>query len=522
MKIMVQEFINRYGVKGFFELLIFPIIVIFATPFRFVQALWNSRILLNGKWGQYNRFCPHRAVNSLFYWTQALNIDRFGKNGISHLVADGDFKLSSWFHLTLFSIYGYWRFGGAVAPIVGLFGWLFSHMLWFSHVEVSIVLIVLLVVMLSSTFYANMFEMQNYNALGWMFFPIGIYGLYTDNHLISALGWFLVSLGSFTAFFIAGFLSLVFALYKISFLPVLAIIPAGIKISSHFFPLLKDTSSIVNLLKLIGATKKSVKYKRSFNRFLSIRLVFFLGLYVQFIITLYTTAEKFDVLFISLIILYILNESLIFRFADPQSIHISVMSITTVLVLLYFNPYLLISFLVMLNPPAIFLDFTTKSLVVPPKRKPFKVRDVLDKIYGFLKVEKTRVLFCFDNPEGQYGKIFDGYGPILEAFIYVANKKNIHIFPDWYFVMKYNYPGAPECWGRDVDKVLFNVKRWDVRYIIMYERAGENILSKFSEHFELISSLSYSDLFSEVEDVFTERLFRDQIKFYLLRLKENF
>ena len=520
---MLKKFINRYGIKGFFELSIFPIIVIVTTPFRFMQALWNSRILLNGKWGQYNGFSPHRAINSFFYWTQALNIDRFGKNGISHLVGDGNFKLSSWFHLTLFSTYAYWRFGGAVVPIVGLFVWLFFHTLWFNYVEASVVLAVMFVVMLSSTFYANMFEMQNYNALGWMFFPIGIYGLYTDNYFISALGWFLVSLGSFTAFFIAGVLSFVFALYKASFLPIIAIIPASIKISFHFFPLLKDTniSSIFNTLKLIGSTKKKVKYKRTFVKPVLVRLIFFLVLYFQFIITLYITAGKISILFISLIILYILNESLIFRFADPQSIHMSIMSIATPLVFLYFNPYLLISFLILLNPPAIFLIFTTRSLVVPPKRKPFKIKEVLDKIYEFLKIEKTKVLFCFDDPKGRYEKIFDGYRVILEAFIYVANKKNIHLFPDWYFVWKYNYPGAPECWGRDIDKVLFNVKKWKVRYIIIYEKKGEDILPKFLKHFKLISSLSYSDLFSKVEDILTEKLFRDKTKFYLLKYKER-
>lgn len=511
---LFNKFIDKFGWKGLLQLLFYPVIVIVATPFRFFQALWECRILLNGKWSHYNRFNPHRGINSFFYWTQALNIDKFGRNGVSNLISDGDFKLSNWFHLSLFSIYSYWRFGGAVVPIVGLFGWLFFNLLWLNQVELSVVLIVLASVMLSSTFYANMFEMQNYNALGWMFFPIGVYGLYTGNWWIAGLGWFLVSLGSFTAVFIAGILSLTFALYNFSIFPIVAMIPAGLKISLHFLPLLNNLDSINNVLKNIGASKKGLKYVRNKTSLNNVRLLFFLILYIQFILFEYITTQNIDILFISLILLFILNESGLFRFADPGSLHMPIMSIAIVIILLHFNIYLFISFLILLNAPAIFLDFTDKSLIIVPKRKPFNVKNILDNINNFLNIESNKIMFCFENPNNKYGKIFDGYRVVLEAFLYVASNKNIHLFPDWYFIWKYNYINAPECWGRELNEVLNNVKNYKVKYIIIYEKENENLLNDFLQYFELINTFSIKK-----KDILYS-LTKGDIDFHLLKVKE--
>jgi len=201
---------------------LFQILIILTTPYKVFQTLWSCRVLLAGKWKQYNRFSSHRGINSLFYWTQAYNLDRFGRNGKSLLAGLGEYRLSRLFQVSLLSYYLYWGLGGSVAVLLAMFGWLFSHTVWVGYVDIYILLLVIVIAFFSATFYANTFEMQNYNAIGWAFFPLGVYGLYTGDWLIAAIGWLLVSFGSFTAVFIAGLLSTIMAVSTFSLTPLYA------------------------------------------------------------------------------------------------------------------------------------------------------------------------------------------------------------------------------------------------------------------------------------------------------------
>ena len=138
-------------------------------------------------------------------------------------------KLGNWWHLTLTSSYLFWRLG-AMLPILCMFGWLFAHLLWLDRVENNSWLILVLIVSLfSSYFYANAFVILNYNSLGWLFVPMGFYNLFTENYFIAALAWFGASLGSTTVVFIVGWVCLAWSLINLNLYPLFSLIPAIIK-----------------------------------------------------------------------------------------------------------------------------------------------------------------------------------------------------------------------------------------------------------------------------------------------------
>ena len=195
----------KHGLWGVFALVFFPIVLTYTNALRLIATLWNSRVLANGRWSDYNRFRPQNGINSLFYWTQALNVDRFGRAGKSPYIGTGDYNLGQWWHLSLTSSYCYWRLG-AILPLLSMFGWLGIHFFWFDHagVRADWLLLVITLALISSYFYAGTFIFLNYNALGWLFMPLGLYGLLIENYWIASFAWIAASLGSFTVVFIAG------------------------------------------------------------------------------------------------------------------------------------------------------------------------------------------------------------------------------------------------------------------------------------------------------------------------------
>jgi len=105
-----------------------------------------------------------------------------------------------------------------------------------------------------------------------------------------------------------------------------------------------------------------------------------------------------------------------------------------------------------------------------------------------------RVLMAFDNPNGVYEKVFDGYRTLLELPLYVATRREIHFMPDWWGVFELNYEGAPEFWGRDVDSVLQNVEHWHADYVVIYQEAGTALEPKWQEAgFEVAGKFSWAD-----------------------------
>lgn len=524
MKNMIYKFINRYGPFAFFRLFFSPITVILTTPFRLFQLLWDSRILADGKWSQYSGFSAQFGILQLFYWTQALNLDRYGFSGISPTIGIGKYQLSRWFYLCLPSIYLNWK-ASNVTILTSLFCFALFYFLWIDNISFWIVFIVLITLIGSSSFY-RLIGTQNYNSVGWMFFPIALYGLYIEKWWIVALGWLLVSFGSTTALFFAGIFSVASCIYFMSLWPLISIIPALIKILFHFIGALKLENlkiSILSVMRGIGASKSKAKYVRYTNkeRIFHPKIIYFILLYLIFLMFAFCQAVSiFTVLFLISIFLFILNEWFIFRFADTWSFWILLLSLSTAIILGDFSWKLFAVYVLFCNPIPLFLQdwYSTKHIDIVHRLKPFNIDPIIEEIGIFLRKvpENRKILICYEDPKGNYLDIFDGYKIINEALFYAASKKGIHVFPDEYAVFEDNIHKNIFLWGRDDDSIKRNIKFWKADYVIIYDTEKNPInIDKFG--YEIISKFNWNKFAENFKDT-SPYGFLDHPRWYLCKV----
>ena len=404
---------------------------------------------------------------------------------MSPCVGMGDYPLAKWFHISLLSIYLNWRMSN-VSVLVASFFLAFSNFLWVPEVQFFYVFVVVFSLLFSSTFY-HLVVNQNYNVIGWMSLPIGLFGITFGNWLLVAVAWFWSANGSLTAIFVASTWMVAISFWASSALPVLSVVPALILISFRLIPLiksglLKDTFDAT--AKAIGAKRNKARYVRSAssNSFwnLAIRL-FPMGFYALLgCIVQYESGDVGPVLicyWVSLF-LFFLNASGLFRFADPWSFSAIMGTISTALVLSNFSWLVFVLFLFAINPiPFVLAWQGGEVLDVVPRRKPFPVYLILEKVRHFFKDIKPRekILMAFDDPDGDYNRVFDGYRRICEAAFYVGTEKGANIFPDFYAVVDNNHEGAIEFWGRDPVTVNARSKQFKASWVIMYDTESNRL-----------------------------------------------
>ncbi len=502
-----QKFIRQYGWKGFFELLFYPAIVLLTTPVRLIQTLINCRILASGKgWDKYPNFQVHKSLNYVFYWTRALAINRHGRSGVCPNMALGNYSLSRCFHYSLLSLFAYWQ-TGVVSIMFGMFGWWIAHFFWVPLSGATWVSAVMALALISTTFYGNIFGHQNYNALGWLFFPLVIFGLINHLWILLALASLFVSFGSFTVFFISCLLSVVYAISIGSINPILATLPVILKMSTHFFPLFKSGKAkeiMSNVAKAIGLTKRKAKYKRPI-RFWSFDLLYFMVIYGQFFFVDYFLTHRVSIVLLISIILVLIN-STYFRFADRQSMQMLILSITTAETLNSQSCYLLPSYWIAISPLPLFIGFPSmnKVLSIVPKLAPYSIENLARKIEKFLGPVKPgeRILMTFKDPKGSYHKIFDGYRILLELPFYVSTIKGIHLMPDWWAVFDLNYEGAPDFWGTDVTRVSKNASDWNAHFVVIYQEAGTTLHTQWEKAgFRVLTRFSWAEQERELQGI---------------------
>lgn len=501
-----------YGYFTLIRLAINPLMLLFWGPYRFIFTLWNSRVLARGRWSDYISFGVPQSINQLFYRTQIININRHGRDGISPYLSLGDYSLGYWWHLSLPSSYIYYVMG-AVLPIASLFGWLFMHFFWLIEPSIDIkhFYLVLMLALFSSTFFANMFVVQNYNALGWLFFPLALWALINDYFFLLPIIWITMSFFSITVVVMAGILSSFLALYSGSLIIFLTFIPAAIKIALHFYwstsknsklnnsPGLKK--SLIRTIKSIGISSIGVKYKRISSKAISKTFVLFLFLYSQFGAALFFINGDIDFIWITGMLIFLIN-SLFIRFADVQSIYMLMFSIATYITITTASPLILISYWLVISPPSYLLGDRVNNFPIdlPPPLRPYNISKVIDKVNNFLAPvqENDKVLFSFNDPDGKYDNVFDGYRTLLELPLYVATKRKFLMFPSWWAVFENNFDGANEFWGRSINDVKENTRKYNANYVIAYNQNENDVESFLSEKYEIINKIDWSDLSKEL------------------------
>jgi len=413
------------------------------------------------------------ALNALFYRTQWLNLDRHGRRGSSSTTGLGDYRLSGWFHLPLLGMLIYAN-AGAVTTLVGTLVWICSHFLWVQTAPAWWVAVLCLVLFFSSTAYAMAFARQNYQILGWMWLPAALYAVIHDHAFLAALLW--------TGMCLFGLTQPLFGLIALSplcfggqahylvWLTGVSIFFTGLRL----MPLWKSkqaVSSFKTTSKLIGANRENVRYKRSSRgmRVLDFYFVIWYGLLVGLLC--WVEAPWVSLPMVGLGI-YIFNQFFV-RVADEQSLYILMASLIMVVGLESIpNTTILLVLFLVLNPFGGFLSIQPYASIVGPIRifSPYDHSTLEKKISDFFKSVPAgaRVFFAFQDPQGEYFRIFDGFRSVMELPFYVANKAGFLLFPNWYSVAETNHRKAPSLWGRSWPQIRQQCSRWQADYAVVY------------------------------------------------------
>lgn len=497
---MLKKFFE-FSFKTKISLVFYPGFLLFMMPLAWIKSIWVARILLKGQWHKYMGFHPQNAINSLFYRTQWINLKRFGRNGNSPLIGLGDFPLRKWFHLSYLGSLFY----ANAAPIITLIGslfWALSHLVWMTHINTSWSIFLSLTLLFSSTCYAMAFSRQNYQILGWMFFPLGLFFLnFADISGTTAVFLLMTIGGGVTQIFFVAPIVVYFSYYNSEPYILATLVVAIMVISSRFLPMLTSKSLFLSLsetAKLIGLSSTNVRYERGVRK-LSNYTIYFLIIFSIGTLFLSLASDVFPTLAVFGIIAFFVNQRLL-RVADEESMIMLFLSLFAFYVIQQEYNFLAISALwLVASPLPVFLSVQEPiskmkfgRIIINPPFDHTEIEKALEKF--FVSVCKgDSVYFAFSDPKGSYNNCFDGYRHLIEMPLYFASKKDFHLFPDWYAVSQTNYQGAPNCWGRCPEKVSENMEKWRAKFSIIYQESGSDLEKKWLSHYELLSTFDWKE-----------------------------
>lgn len=462
--------------KGFF-FAITPLFLLFTMPGRLFQSLKACGVLISGAQTDYIRFSPSRAINSLFYWTQYENFKRYGWSGRSRNIGDGDYPISRWFFMTPLSLKAY-RYAPCLVPLGGMVLWLLSHLIWFADGGTADyflpAVLAILLAGFSTLFYYNAFFFQNYNALGWIAFPLCLFFLSHGMWIGFGLCAVAVAMGSFTAIFCLSLLSGVYMLLTGAWMIIPALVPAGLVSSYGLLVLFKSGDfwqAIVSIGQGIGfikTGKKRLKYAKPW---------FFMG-YIAGLQILFCACHVFlhgSAPIFSLIAVFIFGLNfLVARFADTQSLFIVMMSACLADTLAEPSYLMLLPLWLALSPVPKNIGFSAspgQRFSVPDVYRPFHMRGLLDDFRAFFSDVQPgqRVMMVFDDPGTDFGKLFDGYRTLIELPSFIATEKDFHFMPDFHLV--FLGEGRRHYLGQELAAVQDNIDHWKPDYVLVYSTA---------------------------------------------------
>jgi len=494
----IKKKLEKLNFDNWVQILLHPVLIPFAMIPAWFKSLWNSRILLWGQWSRYHGFNAQNAINSLFYRTQWISINRYGRLANSPIIGLGKFPLSNWWHLSSLASYFYAN-AGAVTTLLGLLFLVLSHLIWIQSASWVWVLIVTALFLFSSTSYIMAFARQNYQILAWMFIPVGLYGLLNSQWIVAAAAFLIASVLGVTAFVVSIYLVLIYVVYSSNYQMLWLMLPASIAVTIKMVPLFvkgNARESLMNMAKLIGLVHVKVRYKRTsmgfglFNVYMLMLYGFSLGL-------VWLAKQDVPIFMFAAVVLFLINQRFL-RFADDQSVVLTVAMAAVVEILIApFNWLALAGLVIVLNP--ILKFFQAGEYVVPIISSPFDTEKMLIKLHDFFDCISSgeRVLFSFNDPQGVYENIFDGYRILYEAPLVVAAERKIHLIPDWHAVLETNHENAPPIWGKSVDEVRSNMNYWQANYAIIYQDSGTQLSNEWRDQFEVVAEFDWLSVYEE-------------------------
>jgi hypothetical protein len=513
------------------RIILSPIITALSTPIVLVKTLYKSRILIAGDWLNYPHFNADISMTSHFYSSASENLMKYGLKRKTPYMANGDFSLSHFFYMSFFSAYFYQN-AGAVLVLSSMLTWVGCNFIWLLEPALDPVQISLssLTLLTGSLFFGLTFSRQNYNALGWLFFPLIIYGVLTSNYILLAAAILLSSLGSITVALIGCILTSVYFVLSFDFNLLYAMLPVVLKVLLfHIWPcregLLKTFTRIVSV---VSSSNKKIKYKRvkSIKEILGIS--YHSVLYLQFMVVSWIITDEISTILIFGFLLYQLN-CWVFRFSDYESMYTMMGSICIASLILSFSWPLFVSYLLVINPLPILMGFDKMKNVfeIPKIMKPFNIGEIRSKIEDLIKKipKNETVTMNFNEVDGDYYAIYDGLNSFREVVGYVATKNERLFYPDSYCVYQDNVPSEDQgiTWGRDNNQVIALMKSVSAKYTIYYsgKKNGKQSLEDYGlKDLEHVDTLDWGD-FDKLLSYYDYTIPAEKRYWHLLRLKSH-
>ncbi len=517
----IRTQLMRQPKSVWFKLPFYPFLLAASTLFAWPASIKKSFRLFYGKWERYHGFTAFNSINSLFYRTQWLNINSYGRDGVSPTFGLGHYPLNNIWHLSTLASYFY-AHAGAITTLLGVIWMTLGNLIW---LEVSAhplwVLFVTALFFFSSTAYLMAFERQNYQILGWSWLPICFFGFLTQHYFIAAGSFLIASTLSLTAFVTCLPILFIYSFFKHDAFLIFSIFPAILVTSSkllYIFSHEKTLKAVFRIADLVGASKKNVRYKRA-NK-LGGTVFYFLVVYLLSIILLWLGKGGAPYLALYALTIFYVNHRLI-RFADIQStILLFTFMALSEAIISEPNYLITLGLLVACNPLNNLLALVSDKWFSVSTYQPFDLTPILDSLRGFLQVPKSqKILIVFSDPDDQYEKIFDEDRVLVEAAFYVAAEKGVHLFPDWHAILETNYQGSPSFWGREPEQVIFNMCKFNLKHALIYQDAGTPLEDKWSKNFKLISEYDWTTNAPEVAEEFFKYRKKELPKWFLLKIK---
>ena len=518
--------VGKAGLQVLIEALLIPLAMAAVSSLCLIRSFWACRVLAQGTWSGYAAFNPFRALNGCFYWAPAYLLRTYGRSGTAPNFALGDYPMSRFFYYCLPSLYLY-RDLPILVPLVGMAGWWGAFWLWSGLVSPGWLIIVLGLLAISVSFVYNTFYVQNYNALGWLFFPLGLFALVHGYWLPAALIWLAASFASITVVVIAGWLAFVLAAVSLSPWPLLALAPAGLKLSSHFLPALRQgggsaRDAAKTIAQWIGLKRGKLRYRRikhggiNHNHFL-----YFTAIHLQFLLFGYALTGILDPLFLAGMLIFAINIH-VARFADIQTMTMLMASLAALFMLQQPNPWMLLPFWFLISPTPHRL-FALKNKWLLPMFAPFDITPHVSACRQLLAPvpQGSRLLMAMDDPEGDYGRIYDGYRHIVELPVGIATEREIMALPTWHAISECNDEEAPGFWGRSTQEVETNMAFWRCNYVLVYQTASRELDPQWAERgFSCLSQMDWGPLVAEFPVFLGQRYEQEPPVWFLLQKQE--
>ena len=117
------------------------------------------------------------------------------------------------FHYNILSLKLYKK-SPTFTVLISMMIWLVSHFIWHDSIDLKLLIVLILLSMVSSLFFINTFVLQNYNSVGWAFFPFFLFSLNSGNYLLVLIFALIISFGSITVSIFTFFYALLSNLFS--------------------------------------------------------------------------------------------------------------------------------------------------------------------------------------------------------------------------------------------------------------------------------------------------------------------